>query len=135
MRPIGRKRAKILREKREESGKNRRLAAESVEAQKEQNEAFKRNYEITLFTTAPERWGGSEPVEYFFIMRSRAISKLRQEEGSTSRKECVLEEYCFPMRLGRNRRKLRYLKMANELCYLPLSHEPWETHESVWRRN
>jgi len=82
-RPIGRRRAKEALHKNEDSKKKLRLAVESVAAQKERNETLKRHYEIMLFTNAPAGCDESEAVEYFSIMRARALSNLR---GNKKRK-------------------------------------------------
>lgn len=81
-RPVGRKKAKMMKTKSKENAKNLPLAAESVATQKERNDALKPHYEIMLFTNAPAGCNNSESVKYFRIMRTRALKKLRPEEAA-----------------------------------------------------
>ena len=86
-RPMGRKRAKDMKKRDEETTKKLRLAAESVEAQRERNKALKRHYEIMLFTQAPAGCDDNDAVEYFRIMRPRGLSELRHENKNTAPSE------------------------------------------------
>ena len=45
--------------------------------------ALKRHYDIMLFTNAPPGVDNSESVEYFRIMRARALASLRKEDSNT----------------------------------------------------
>ena len=76
-RPMGRKRAKDMKEKEKEKTNNIRLAAESFEGQS--HKALKRHYEIMLFTQAPAGCDNSDSVEYFPIIPARALSGPRRE--------------------------------------------------------
>jgi len=82
-RPVGRKRAKDLKDIQEQRAKKLRIARQSVEAQQERNVALKTHYEIMIFTNAPPGVENSESFEYFRIMRARALASLRKEESNT----------------------------------------------------
>ena len=83
VRPVGWKRAKSSEQKNAETAKKIRLAAESVALQRERNEAVTRRYEILIFTNAPAGCDDSQSVEYFNIMRSRALAEIRKHEEGT----------------------------------------------------
>ncbi|PXF48425.1 hypothetical protein BWQ96_01885 [Gracilariopsis chorda] len=76
IRPTRRRKGKELLKRSTLTEKKMRLAEEPVAAQVECNAAFKRYYEILLFTSAWEGCDEVECVEYFNIMRYRALKEL-----------------------------------------------------------
>lgn len=86
-RPVGRRRAKNALQVQKDSKEKLCLASESVQAQKDRNLALKRHYEIMLFTNAPAGCDEAESVEYFNIMRQRALAEIRGENKQKTGKE------------------------------------------------
>lgn len=84
--PPEKKKALENRQKKIDNDKKLKIAAGTVKAQQERNEALKRHYDSMLFGNAPVGRDTNQATEYFNIMRTRALKSLKREETRESLK-------------------------------------------------
>lgn len=79
VRPIGRKKAKRLLNRADNMSQKLKVAKEGIQVQRERTEALVRYSEVMLFCNAPGGCNDEDAVEYFNLMRRKALKRARKE--------------------------------------------------------
>lgn len=82
--PIGRKKEKKAAERHVNNQRKLILALEALAARVKRNKTMKLAAHIQLFTFAPSGCDNSEAVEFFTLVRKKALQELRSEVGSST---------------------------------------------------
>lgn len=91
-RPIGRRMAKDMVRREELTRKKLRLAQKALDAQYARNKILLEHTEMMTFAQSPAGCSQSDSVEYFNLIRQRALRRVRDDEENEKKKKDVVHD-------------------------------------------